>query len=139
MEKIAFGEPNEEKRIEMLDANCDEVLNTRYLKKFTSSQLNEERRRYSDIGIKINEIEKEMADVISDFKERLKPLKKDCSIILDNLKQRGEYINGKMYKIIDREEKVVAFYDETGMLIEERGLLPNEIQRTTFELQRSAI
>ena len=49
------------------------------------------------------------------------------------LKNRSEFRTEECYKFIDHESGEVGYYNNEGMLVYQRGILPNERQKTIFE------
>lgn len=118
--------------MEMLDAQADEVVEENYLRPYENAELQKARQEYVNLSLQMTEIKAEEDDIKQQFKERKAPVQKEMDRVLGNIKQGGEYVKGKLYKIIDRDERVTGFYDEEGKLINQRKSLPNELQGTLF-------
>lgn len=123
-------------RMEMLDAQADEVVEENYLRPYENAELQKARQEYVNLSLQMTEIKAEEDEIKQQFKERKAPVQKEMDKVLGNIKQGGEYVKGKLYKIVDREERVTGFYDEDGKLINQRKSLPNELQGTLFETIR---
>ena len=123
-------------RMEMLDAQADEVVEENYLRPYENAELQKARQEYVNLSLQMTEIKAEEDDIKQQFKERKSPVQKEMDKVLGNIKQGGEYVKGKLYKIVDREERVTGFYDEDGKLINQRKSLPNELQGTLFSTIR---
>lgn len=123
-------------RMEMLDAQADEVVEENYLRPYENAELQKARQEYVNLSLQMSEIKAEEDEIKQQFKERKAPVQKEMDKVLGNIKQGGEYVKGKLYKIIDREERVTGFYDEDGKLINQRKSLPNELQGTLFSTIR---
>ena len=119
-------------RMEMLDAQADEVVEENYLRPYENAELQKARQEYVNLSLQMTEIKAEEDEIKQQFKERKAPVQKEMDRVLGNIKQGGEYVKGKLYKIIDRDERVTGFYDEDGKLINQRKSLPNELQGTLF-------
>lgn len=118
--------------MEMLDAQADEVVEENYLRPYENAELQKARQEYVNLSLQMTEIKAEEDEIKQQFKERKAPVQKEMDRVLGNIKQGGEYVKGKLYKIIDRDERVTGFYDEDGKLINQRKSLPNELQGTLF-------
>lgn len=118
--------------MEMLDAQADEVVEENYLRPYENAELQKARQEYVNLSLQMTEIKSEEDEIKQQFKERKAPVQKEMDRVLGNIKQGGEYVKGKLYKIIDRDERVTGFYDEDGKLINQRKSLPNELQGTLF-------
>lgn len=47
--------------------------------------------------------------------------------LLSNIRQGGENVRGKLYKIVDQDERVTGFYDEDGTCVNQRKALPQSL------------
>jgi hypothetical protein len=70
------------------------------------------------------------------FNSQLKPLKNQQGTLLVKLKNKAEYIKDICYKFIDQQDGKVGFYNSEGVLIESRQILPNERQKTIFNIAK---
>lgn len=132
MDLHLFQDLGPAERMEMLDAQADEVVEENYLRPYENAELQKARQEYVNLSLQMTEIKAEEDDIKQQFKERKAPVQKEMDRVLGNIKQGGEYVKGKLYKIIDRDERVTGFYDEDGKLINQRKSLPNELQGTLF-------
>ena len=80
----------------------------------------------------MKQITEEEDEMKQHFKERKAPVKKRMDTVLANLKQGGEYVKGKLYRIIDQEERVAGFYNSKGELVSQRKALPSELNSPTL-------
>ena len=132
MDLHLFQDLGPAERMEVLDAQADEVVEENYLRPYENAELQKARQEYVNLSLQMTEIKAEEDDIKQQFKERKAPVQKEMDRVLGNIKQGGEYVKGKLYKIIDRDERVTGFYDEEGKLINQRKSLPNELQGTLF-------
>ena len=132
MDLHLFQDLGTAERMEMLDAQADEVVEENYLRPYENAELQKARQEYVNLSLQMAEIKAEEDEIKQQFKERKAPVQKEMDKVLGNIKQGGEYVKGKLYKIVDREERVTGFYDEDGKLINQRKSLPNELQGTLF-------
>lgn len=71
------------------------------------------------------------------FKERLKPLNEEKQELLDHIKRGSEYrANEECVKILDHEERMAGFYNKLGELVYSRPIMPQEMQKTVFSINR---
>ena len=136
MDDILFQEIPEAKREDMLDANCDEKIETSYLRRFSQEELDQARKDSADRGIHIAQLEDELKETRAAYEEKLKPQRKLQKETLECIKSRGEQVRGFLYKMVDVEKREVGFYDSTGHLVERRKALPSEMQRNIFQINR---
>lgn len=125
------------KRIEFLESNCDAVEEKGYMKPFTPEQLTEMKDTLASTTIEINDIEEEKKTVMDEFKKRLEPYKEEQKELLANIKNKAKFVNEKCYKFVDRETRMVGFYNEDGHLIDSRPAYANELQGTIFQIKRT--
>lgn len=132
MDLELFKDLTPAERIDMLDANADEVTETDYLKPFNNEEVQANKARFCQLNVKLAEIKADEDDAKAHFKELRDPLKREADQILGNLKQGGTYVKGKLYKMVDREKRDVGFYNEEGLLVSQRKALPSELRTTTL-------
>lgn len=132
MELELFKDLSAEERIEMLDAQADEVTEENYLRPFEQDELRENRKKYVNLNMQLVDIKQQEDEAKAQFKALRDPLKKECDTILANLKQGGVYVKGKLYKIVDQEERAVGMYNEDGILVMQRKAMPNELMNPTI-------
>lgn len=119
-------------REEMLDAQADDVTEENYLQPYTNAEKAQRREEYVALSLEMKQITEEEDEMKSQFKERKAPVKKCMDTVLANLKQGGEYVKGKLYRIIDQDERVVGFYNSKGELVSQRKVLPSELNSPTL-------
>lgn len=124
-------------RIEFLESNCDAVEEKGYMKHFTPEQLAEMKDELASVTIEMNDIEEAKKEVLAEFNERLKPFKEEQKVLLNNIKNKAEFVTEKCYKFIDKENRIVGFYNEEGDLIESRPAYSKELQGTIFQMRRT--
>lgn len=127
MDLELFKDMTPAERIDMLDAQADEVKEEMYLKPFDNDDVQKNRKRYCQINMQLADIKEQEDAAKASFKEQRDPLKREADQILANLRQGGVYVTGKLYKLIDRNERTVGFYNEDGDLVNQRKALPKEL------------
>ena len=71
------------------------------------------------------------------FKERLKPLNDEKQELLDHIKRGSKFVESEeCAKILYHEEKMVGFYNKLGELVYSRPIMPQEMQKTMFSINR---
>jgi len=131
-------------REQFLKNNCDKLENIGYMKPYTRKELQGHKKNLANLSIQIGEIEKKKKEAAKVFKEQLAPLIERQKEIVNNIQQKGEYVNEICYKFIDREEKQTGIYNSEGDLIELRPATADELQpvlfaRTKFEVYREEV
>ena len=128
MEKALFQEYPLEERKQMLEDNADEIVEKSYTRKFNSTERNIRRTRNSEIDLELEEIDKELKAFKESIKNKREPLVTEKKRILDEIKSDGEFVKGKVYKMVDTEKREVHFYDEEGNCIESRRMTNEDRQ-----------
>lgn len=136
MKDIMLAETPIEQRAQILRDSCDQIEERSYTRKFEQEEINDLRAELAGVSIKLQELDEELADVKSDFKNKTKPLQERIGKILDELKVGGEYVKGECYKFIDPDTAEVGWYSPEGYLLESRNMKPEERQRTAFQTLR---
>jgi len=133
MDKILGQEIKDEKeRLAYFKANCQGIEEKGYMRQFTPDEIDSKKTELAELSIKMNDIDIEKKQVMDDFKERLKPLGQQVGTLLENLKQKAEFVTEDTYKFIYEEERMVGYFNADGNLIEARPMKMEEMQKTMF-------
>lgn len=137
MEKFLGQDIPEKERWQFLQDNADSVEKIGYTHRFTPEELAQKKEALAETSIKINDIEEEKKEVMEGYKERLKPLNYEKKELLDHIKRGSEYReNEECVKILDHEERIAGFYNRLGELVYSRPIMPQEMQKTIFNINR---
>lgn len=137
MDKFLGQDIPEKDRWQFLKDNADAVEEVGYTRRFTPEELAQKKEELAEVSIRINDIELEKKEVMETFKERLKPLNEEKQELLDHIKKGSEYRSGEeCAKILYHEERMAGFYNRLGELVYSRPIMPQEMQRTTFSINR---
>ena len=139
MDLHLFQDLSPAERLEMLDAQADEVVEENYLKPYENAELQQHRQEYVNLSLQMADLKAEEDEMRQSFKERKQPVQKEMDRVLGNIKQGGEFVKGKLFKIIDPDERVTGFYDEDGKLINQRKSFPSELQPTIFSAIKMSV
>lgn len=134
LDKEMFNDINLEDRAQYLRDNCDAVEEITYSKSFSSEELAEQRETLTDLSIKIADIEEELAEAKSHFKELLKPLREQKAVAIENLKKKAQVVTEECCKFFDEEIKMIGYYNDEGKLVNSRPAFPNEMQGNLFRI-----
>lgn len=126
----------ESEREQFLSDNCDAMEGIGYTRRFSPDELAQKKEELANVSIELNEIEQEKKDAMADFKERMKPYDEARKRLLGELKDKSEYVNETCYKFIDHDERMVGYYNKLGELVSSRPIMPQEMQKTTFSINR---
>lgn len=137
VDEIMFLDLPREEREQVMRDNCDQIIERSYTKKFDQEEINARRAEYADVGIQVAELEKQLAEIRADYKDRIKPLLERMSGILDEIKSGGEWVTTEVFLFKDMESGMAAIYTPDGHLLEKRPLTPGEKQPTIMTALRS--
>lgn len=130
MDKELFKGYDPETRRRLLEDNCNSIELKNYTKRFNDAEREFRRKRNTEIDLELQVI-KEDEDIFKEqTKARRKPLVDEKNKLLGEIKADGEYVQGKLYKFIDREEGMVGYYNGDGDLVESRKITSADRQAT---------
>jgi len=136
MDKFLGQEIPETSRWQFIKDNADAIEEIGYTHRFNPDELSQKKESLAEVSIQINDIETEKKDVIEDFKQRLKPLNEAKQVLLEDIKKGSEYANEECAKILYHDEKMVGYYNNLGELVYSRPIMPQEMQKTIFNINR---
>ncbi|WP_042369846.1 hypothetical protein [Bacteroides neonati] len=137
MEKFLGQDIPEKDRWQFLQDNADAVEEIGYTHRFSPEELSQKKELLAETSIKINDIEIEKKEVADGYKEQLKPLNEEKQTLLENIKKGTEYIpHEECVKILDHSEKMAGYYNKLGELVYSRPIMPQEMQKTMFSINR---
>lgn len=129
---------NKDDRRAFLMDNCDQVNTKGFMRRYTKEELDQKKTELSEVAITISEIELRKKAVGVLFKAELKPEQETMGELLQQIKQKAEFVTEDCFKFIDRTTMTVGFYSREGDLIEQRPALAEEMQTTIFMANRAA-
>ena len=106
MKEYLFEDLPVEQRKQVLEDNCEKVESKTYIDRWTPNQVQQEKNNYIDVQSKIAKLTAELAQVQSEYKGEIKPLKEQAGIILNNIQQGGELVTKECYKFVEEDEKM---------------------------------
>lgn len=137
MEKFLGQDISEKDRWQFLQDNADAVESIGYTHRFTPEELAQKKEYLAETSIQISDIETEKKEVMDGYKEQLKPLNEVKQKLLENIKKGSEYVeNEECVKILYHEEKMAGFYNRLGELVYSRPIMPQEMQKSIFSINR---
>ena len=137
MDKTLGKEYPQEQRERFLKDNCEKVEETSYMKRYTPEELQQMKEQLSEVAIDINDIEEEKKEAVTGFKKRLEPLTDTRKELLTGLKQKSVLVTENCFKFVDREERMVGYYNTDGDLINARPCNVDELQGSIFQVLRN--
>ncbi len=135
MEKVLFENYSAEERRQILKDNADSIENKGYMKPFTDDEIRERKDDLAQTVINIAQIQQEKKEANDEFKAQLKPLENQKKELLEQVKNKAEFVEEECYKMIDHENGMVGYYNSEGHLIESRPIRADERQATIFQIK----
>lgn len=111
-----------------LQSICWGMEERSYTKTLTEEELRDRKNEYSQIGIKLSELEEEKKNVLDNFKESMKRPKSRATELVKAIKYKSEQIYGKLFMVDDQESKMMFLFDENGICVDARTLTKEERQ-----------
>jgi len=137
MEKQLLPNSSPRERLEILQANAFRLQeNYSYIRELEQSEIEERQNSLSQSLIKIDAEDEVLAQAREAHKAVVNPIKQGMKQTLREIKTRSEEVTGTVYLVRDEETQRVGIYSPDGLLISERGLLPDERQYSVTEQLR---
>ena len=111
-----------DEREDFLANNADSVEKMEFIKRFNSDELMKKKDLFALQSARASDIEDE--------------IKEEISSLLKEIKQKGSMVNEKVYKFVDREAKMTAFYDKEGNLVSSRPATRDELPKNMYSILR---
>lgn len=128
----------EERQI-FFETEVASVTEEKYMKPLTDDELRMEKEALAAACIAKGVLEQELKDIKDEYKEQIEPhatVMKEC---IQSIRFRAKQKEGKLYKYVEHESKVVYFLDPEGNVINSRMMLPEERQYILKPEMREAI
>lgn len=141
MERFILPNDDAKTRLRYLQDSCDGVEEKRYYKKLSDVEMQQKRIQFTNNALKLDDLEQEKKTFLDDLKERTAPLKTDHKTLSHEVRTGFAEFNGKLFKFVDHDTKMVYYYSEDGELIdrETRPANTDEIQQLTLAYSRRAV
>ena len=117
-------------RMEFLENNSHSITEGQYFRRFDEEDVRQHQSVFMDKSIELKRVLDEFEEIKSTYKKKIKALETDRGVLMQEMMQSGEWLDGKQYAFDDQENGKMEYYDENGNFISSRRLLPNERQLT---------
>ena len=121
-----------------LEDNSSKIEEGQYFRPFDGEDMTQSREDFTMKSIELSRIESEFDLVKAEFKTKIKAIQAQKKLIMGNLMQQGEWLDGKQFLFDDQETGMMYSFDETGKIIAARRLKPEERQLTIATELRKA-
>lgn len=129
MDKKLFQDYSSEQRLEMLQSNCNRVLEDYgYDKPLSGDQLKAVKDRLSSASVSLHDVQEEKKEADKEFNDKIKDLRGTIAESVKQLKTRTTYTCEQCFELIDYDERKVGIYNRDGILVEERPATLKELR-----------
>jgi len=119
-----FHDASADIRLQALIDNCDERREESYMKDLSREEMEIRLQQVAENCIKVNDLEEELKEIKSEFKDRIDPLKIDNKHLLTEIKNRRAETTGLLFDFM--EDGMMNTYDKDGDLVGSRRLTEQE-------------
>lgn len=132
MNIVIFPDATPQEREEALKAKAVKTESRTYPRTLSPNEISVEKHRYAQDAIERDSLKEEAKQHADDYKARITALEDKMAECLGKVKHGKTDVTGWLYGIVNHDEKLMAFYDKYGELINSRELLPEEAQGHLF-------
>ena len=115
-------------RSEFLEAHAASIVEGQYFRPFDGEDKAATQNDFSIKSIELRRVVDEFEAIKQTFKQKIKAIEKEREIMMQNLMQNGEWLDGKQFGFDDQVAGTMTFFDEHGQFINSRRLTPSERQ-----------
>ena len=127
-QRILQDSPPDERR-KLLAANAYKVdPKYTYTRELEEGELRERQNGLSQNLIKIDRADQVLKEAKESYNAVVKPLREENKMALTEIRTRSEEITGDVYLMKDEHTGQMGIYSPEGILLMQRGLLPEERQ-----------
>ena len=120
-----------------LEGVCYEKQEGSYTKILTQEELAERKSRLAEVSIELARIEDAKKDYMEEIKTLQTEPKASHKYLLETIKHKSERKEGTLYLIDVQEKGMMYFFDEEGVCVDARPLMPNEKQMKIQPLRKA--
>lgn len=110
----------------VLADNADAHEEHSYTQSYSEEDLIEMKNVVSETSILKNALEDEKKDFNATIKAKIDPLSKKLKETLTKIKHKSHHVTEKCYKVVDTGDLMVGWYNESGILVDQRPLQAGE-------------
>lgn len=111
-----------------LQEHATSIEEGQYFRPYDGEDIAQTQQDFTLKSIEMARVEAEFDEIKAKFKMQLKVLKAHRALIMQNLMQKGEWLDGKQYLMDDQETGMMHYYDATAQIVSSRRLRPEERQ-----------
>lgn len=132
MEKVLFADKPEQERRQLLEDNADFIEQMDYMTQLNDEEIELRKSEFAQKSIEEARLEDEKKEIVDEYKEKLGPIKKEKSRLLDEIKHGAVAEYGKVYKFVEIDTSMVGYYNDRGQLVSSRPANQEERSQLTI-------
>lgn len=133
-----FAPQFESMSVDEIQANLEgiayEIKEGKYTKRLTPDEVAQAEKQYAYLNIEKADVKAELDLVTKMKKAEIKGLDGEALAELEKIKTKSEFVEGRLFHVMNEEDKEMEIYDETGVCIEVRPLRREEKQHKIFSI-----
>lgn len=132
MSDYIYQELNHSARVSALKKLSRTKEQRTYTKSLDDKQVAAKEKEYSQVAMRIQQLEDDLKEYTAKVKGNIKELKTTQLESLEEIATRKRQVYDWVYGLPDQVNGKMLFYDESGELIDRRDLFDNEMQKVLF-------
>lgn len=128
-----------EDRLKQLQIEADRTLEGQhYQRELTEEEILDRREKFTQNSINLGNLDDELDLIKEGFKLKMKPLKEENTVLLQQLKTKQESKRDNLYEIFDHANSMAVTYNTSGEWVSERRLRPDEKQTSLYAINKTS-
>lgn len=117
-------------REKFLEIHATDIKEGQYFRRFDDEDISQIQEEFMMKSIEFKRKQEEFDEIKAIFKAQLKILEDERKVMMSQIMQSGEWLDGKIFGFDDQIKGTMIYLNKQGDFIESRRLLPNERQLT---------
>ena len=119
-----------QEREKFLEIHATDIKEGQYFRRFDDEDIDQIQEEFMMKSIELKRKQEEFDEIKARYKAQLKVLEDQKSMMMSQIMQSGEWLDGKIFGFDDQVKGTMTYLNKQGDFIESRRLLPNERQLT---------
>lgn len=128
MEAHLLQSESHSKRLEALKDSAEKIETFTYPKVLTAEEITKIREDYTQNAIKKAKLDEAKKDFMDNYKTEAQPIANEMKDQMQMIRSKVKEITEQVYHIADQDEGMMGYYNERGVLVYQRPLMPEEKQ-----------
>ena len=126
-QEVALKMPVNE-REKFLETHATDIKEGQYFRRFDDEDISQIQEEFMMKSIEYKRKQEEFDEIKAKFKTQLKILEDERKVMMSQIMQNGEWLDGKIFGFDDQVKGTMTYLNKQADFIETRRLLPNERQ-----------